>query len=52
MLDKLSVTAKIRVGKRMRFSLLLMSVPEPSTFILFAIGSIGIVAYAWRRRMA
>jgi len=25
-------------------------VPEPSTFVLFSIGAVGLLAYAWRRR--
>jgi hypothetical protein len=26
------------------------SIPEPSTFVLAAIGLIGLLAYAWRKR--
>ncbi|MFZ1933079.1 MAG: choice-of-anchor tandem repeat GloVer-containing protein [Thermoguttaceae bacterium] len=33
-------------------TLFAITVPEPSTFILFSIGTITAIAYAWRRRMA
>jgi hypothetical protein len=28
------------------------TVPEPSTFVMFAVGAIGLAAYAWRKRRA
>jgi hypothetical protein len=32
-------------------TLTLTSVPEPSTFVLFSIGTASLLAYAWRRRV-
>ncbi len=46
-LDELSAMAQTPVGRRMPFP---DALPEPSTLVLFGIGAVSLLAYAWRRR--